>query len=331
MIPVDPRPSPTHRAAGRLFAALLAALGLSGPAVAETYRLGADDQVLGTTGSVTTRYEDTLTDVARRFGLGYEEIVRANPDVDPWLPGDGTEVVLPTRFVLPEHGGEGLVINLPEYRMYFIGGSREAREVRTFPISIGRMDWATPLGHSRIVAKVRKPSWYPPASVRQEYADDGRELARVVPPGPDNPLGDYALRLSIPGYLIHGTNRPAGVGMRVTHGCIRMYPEDIEWLFPQVAVDSSVRIVNQPYKLGWLADGLYLEVHPVLATAKAGGSERAGGSRGLTEITELYVRATRDRPASMDWERVDRVFRERRGVAVRVGTLAPVADVAAVK
>jgi L,D-transpeptidase ErfK/SrfK len=138
--------------------------------------------------------------------------------------------------------------------------------VMTYPMSIGRMDWETPLGRTRIVSKMRKPSWYPPASVLAEHEADGNPLPRVVPPGPDNPLGDYAMRLGLPSYLIHGTNRPAGVGMRVTHGCIRMFPEDIGYLFDLLGVDTRVQIINEPVKLGWDGEDLVLEVHRMLET-----------------------------------------------------------------
>jgi L,D-transpeptidase ErfK/SrfK len=294
---------------------LISILGaMSGPlAMADSYTLRQGDRVIGTVGAMRAEYEDTLADIGRRFGVGYDEIVRANPDVDPWLPGSGTEILLPTRFVLPHGVSKGLVINIAEYRMYYFRTDAEGSEVITFPISIGRQDWATPLGEARVVSKLRKPSWYPPQSVRDEHAAEGKVLDRVVPPGPENPLGEYAMRLNLPGYLIHGTNRPAGVGMRVTHGCIRMFPEDIEWLFPQVAVDTAVRIVNEPYKLDWLENELYLEVHPPLE------EDAELVERDLTPITELYVRITRDRPADIDWALVEQVFRERNGVAVRVG------------
>ncbi len=292
-------------------AATLCLLGM--PVNAEIFVLPEGDGVVGAFGTVEAAYEDTLTDIARRFGVGYEEIVRANPEVDPWLPGEGTVVSLPTQFVMPRASNTGLVVNIAEYRMYYFNRDGDQTTVATFPISIGRMDWATPLGRSAIVSKVKQPTWYPPASVREEYEAEGRTLARSVPPGPDNPLGDYAMRLSIPGYLIHGTNRPAGVGMRVTHGCIRMYPEDIEWLFPKTPVDTRVELVNQPYKLGWLGDSLYLEVHPPLD-----GDDHLAG-RGLTVITELYVQATRSRAAEVDWNLIDQVFGRRDGIPVRVG------------
>lgn len=235
---------------------------------AEIYELPPEGfDVIGVVSTIVARHEDTLVDIARRHGLGYEEIVRANPEVNPWLPGAGTEIVLPTRYVLPPGPREGVILNLAEYRMYYYPepGEGQTPVVMTYPISIGRMDWETPIGRTRIISKVRDPAWYPPKSVRAEHAAEGRPLPNIVPPGPDNPLGRFAMRLDIPGYLIHGTNRPAGVGMRVTHGCIRMFPEDIEHLFEKIDVRTPVRIINEPVKIGWFGDELVMEVHPVLA------------------------------------------------------------------
>lgn len=238
------------------------------PARAEIYELPPEGfDVIGAVSTIVARHEDTLVDIARRHGLGYEDIVRANPEINPWLPGAGTEIVLPTRYVLPPGPREGVILNLAEYRMYYYPkpGKGETPVVMTYPISIGRMDWETPLGRTRIISKVRDPAWYPPKSVREEHAAEGRPLPNIVPPGPDNPLGRFAMRLDIPGYLIHGTNRPAGVGMRVTHGCIRMFPEDIEHVFERIDVRTPVRIINEPVKIGWFGDELVMEVHPVLA------------------------------------------------------------------
>ncbi|MBT77706.1 MAG: L,D-transpeptidase family protein [Gammaproteobacteria bacterium] len=294
------------------------------------------DDLIGSPGHVTAVYADTLIDIARVHKLGYEEIRLANPGVDAWLPGEGTDIRLPTQFILPNAGRTGIVLNIAEYRMYYYFEINGDKQVRTFPISIGRMDWETPLGHASIVKKLKNPSWYPPQSIRDEWAADGRKLEAYVPPGANNPLGNHALRLSIPGYLIHGTNRPAGVGMRVTHGCIRMFPEDIKWLFAQVSVNTPVQIVNQPFKMGWSGDDLYLEVHPPLA--EGGASEEAADGEivpqsrdqatdaadgwSLTDITELYIQITRDRSAIVDWELVDTVFESRLGIPVRVGTFA---------
>ncbi len=294
-----------------LFPLSVAAFLFSEATVAASHVLPPPDiDVIGSTSTVKAREEDTLLDIARAHGLGYEDIVRANPDVDPWLPGEGTEVLLPTRFILPPGPREGIVLNLPELRLYYYRPTnpREVPVVETYPVSIGRMDWATPLGIAKVVNKVRNPAWYPPESIRQEHAEDGEILPKVVPPGPDNPLGGFAMRLSIPGYLIHSTNKPAGVGMRVTHGCIRMYPENIEELFDVVPVGTKVRIINEPYKVGWGVDSLYLEAHPPLDE----DAERAG--RDMTVITELLVKATSERNVAVDWERIGVIFEEANGV-----------------
>jgi L,D-transpeptidase ErfK/SrfK len=280
-------------------------------ALAASYVLPpADVDVIGAVTTVRAEHHETLLDIARAHDLGFEDIVRANPGLDPWIPGEGTEVILPTRFILPRAPREGVVLNLPELRMYYYPkpAKGETPMVVTYPISIGRMDWQTPMGETRIVRKVANPSWYPPESIRKEHAEDGRPLPKVVPAGPDNPLGAFALRLAIPGYLIHSTNKPAGVGMRVTHGCIRMYPEDIEVLFGNVAVGEKVLIVNQPYKVGWSLDGLYLEAHmPLEEDAETLGKD-------LTSVTEMLVAATSKRNGPVDWDRVRVIFEQADGL-----------------
>lgn len=269
--------------------------------------------LVGLDQSTVARFEDTLPDIARRYGLGYEEILVANPGADPWLPGDGREIQLPTRHILPAVAREDIVINLPERRLYYFPKPRSgpAAHVISHPISIGQMDWETPLGVTTIAAKIRNPTWYPPKSIREQHEADGDPLPEAVPPGPDNPLGDYAMRLGIPGgaYLIHGTNRPVGVGMPVTHGCIRMYPEDIESLFRLVKTGTRVHIVNQPLKTGWVDGVLYLEVHPPL---------EAGKSPDLTELTRLLVNATRARQLRINWPMAERTLTEARGIPVAV-------------
>jgi L,D-transpeptidase ErfK/SrfK len=186
--------------------------------------------------------------------------------VDVWIPGAGKRLTLPGRRILPPGPRDGIVVNLPEHRLYFYPKPRRGEKpaVITYPVSIGKMDWRTPLGETRIVSKVRNPSWYPPESVRKEHAERGDELPKVVPAGPDNPLGAFAMRLAVGGgsYLIHGTNNPLAVGMAVTHGCIRMYPEDIAALFPLVPVGTKVRLVNEPVKAAWAQGQLLIEVHP---------------------------------------------------------------------
>jgi len=237
------------------------------PVQADTYILPpADVDVVGFMQQVPASREETLLDIARRYDIGQNEILLANPDVDRWLPEDGSRVILPTRYILPDAERTGLVLNLPEMRLYYYpqAKSGETPVVITHPVSVGRMDWKTPLGVTKIVSKQVDPEWRPPQSIKDEHAKDGDPLPDVVRAGPDNPLGRYAMRLGIPGYLIHSTNKPYGVGMRVTHGCIRMYPEDIEKVFDDIPVGTPVRIINQPIKLGWLADSLFIELHPPL-------------------------------------------------------------------
>ncbi|MEJ2601829.1 MAG: L,D-transpeptidase family protein [Gammaproteobacteria bacterium] len=311
------------------FACAMMALAATSASQAEVFDLPGDgDTVVGQVTTVVSQEWDTLLDIARRHGLGYYDIVRANPEVDPWLPGDGTRVILPTRFVLPDVPWEGVVLNLPEYRMYYFPPADPdgARTVMTFPISIGRMDWETPLGMTRVTRKAKNPAWYPPESVRQEHEADGRSLPRVVPPGPDNPLGQFAMRLAIPGYLIHGTNKPAGVGMRVTHGCIRMFPEDIEFVFERIPVDTPVRIIDEPYKFGWYDGQLLMEAHPPLETVSSEGEESGGPEpvtvSPLTRLTRLFVSATEGREVEVDWGLVESVHVEADGVPRRIDSAA---------
>ena len=316
---------------------------LTSPSFAEIYGLPPEGyDVVGATSTITARYEDTLVDIARRHGVGYQDIVRANPDVDVWLPGEGTEIVLPTRFVLPPGPRHGIVLNLAEYRLYYFPQSTpgEPATVMTYPISIGRMDWETPLGVTTVIAKARNPTWYPPQSVRDEHAADGTPLPRVVRPGPDNPLGRFAMRLALPGYLIHGTNRPAGVGMRVTHGCIRMFPEDIEYLIQRVPIDTPVRIVNEPVKIGWFGDKLVMEVHPVLevelpqARGSVPGDELAGDAEAIAEAedviaaaakdlltyaTEQFIAATNTHAGRLDWLQVEAMVERSDGIPAAIG------------
>ncbi len=209
--------------------------------------------------------KDTLLDIARKFDIGQNEIILANPTVDRWLPGENTKVIIPNNHLLPKAPHDGLILNLAEYRLYYFSTNEEGtKTITTNPISIGRVDWDTPLGKTKIVAKTQNPVWIPPKSIREEHAAEGDILPDIYPAGPDNPLGLFALRLGVPGYLIHSTNKPYGVGMRVSHGCIRMYPEDIEKLFPQIKVGTAVYIINQIIKVGWFNKTLYIEVHPSL-------------------------------------------------------------------
>lgn len=303
---------------GLLIGAATSAWGSDDPARQALRVLEPGSEVVGELQFVYSRYEDTLIDIARAHGLGYHAIRNANPDVDAWLPGEGTRVVLPRLHVLPQGHRSGIVINLPEMRLYdYTPGDGQ---LMTYPISIGRMEWGTPLGTLRVIEKKEKPIWHPPASIREAFAERGEPLPARVPPGPDNPLGEFAMRLSNPSYLIHGTNWPQGIGMRATHGCIRLGPEDIEHLFGRIPVGTQVHIVNEPVKAGWSGDTLYLEAHPVLEELQDPGN--------LTPAVQAVVAATETRKAHIDWDAVKGVAGERTGIPQPVGVLDAQADTA---
>ncbi len=225
-----------------------------------------DQQVIGVPQVVFPGDADTLSDFAREYGLGYDELLEANPGVNPWLPGVNTPILLPTQYVLPDVPHEGIVLNIASKRLFYFPEMGEGQDqiVFTYPIGIGRVGWETPLGSTVVVSKAVNPSWWVPASVRREHAEIGNPLPRVVPPGPENPLGSRVLKLEMPGYLIHGTNQPYGVGMRVSHGCVRLYPENIEFLYELVMVGEPVMIINEPYLLGQQDGEWYFESHKPL-------------------------------------------------------------------
>lgn len=232
-------------------------------ALSEEYPLpSAGSNIIGKARLIESREDETLLDIAREYGVGHNEMIQANPDVDRWYPGNKTPVVIPTRYILPDTPRKGLVLNLPEMRIYYYPKGKNT--VVTYPVGIGRQDWETPRGKTYISEKKRNPTWTPPASIRAEHAAKGDILPAVVPAGPDNPLGTRALRLGLPSYLIHGTNKPYGVGMRVSHGCIRMRREDVEALFEIVPKGETVRIINQPLKIGRSNGQLFMEFHSPL-------------------------------------------------------------------
>jgi L,D-transpeptidase ErfK/SrfK len=310
------------RALGRVTAlGRIAALGAvmmlgSVAARAEVFPLGPDQDSIGAPGETRAGREDTLPDIARRNNLGFDEIVAANPGVDTWIPGAGTLVRLPSQHLLPDVQREGIVVNLPDGRLYYFHNDESGkRVVETYPISVGRMDWKSPIGITTIVRKEKNPTWYPPESVRETHMkEDGEVLPGAIPPGPDNPLGAYAMRLGIPGgaYLIHGTNKPVGVGMQITHGCIRLYPEDIEKLFAEVPVGMTVHLINQRIKTGWIDGALYLEVHKPL------DSQAPRDVADSTALTRIIVAATGERRVVIDWDAAERAFDEASGTPTRI-------------
>ncbi|MGM0983367.1 MAG: L,D-transpeptidase family protein [Pseudomonadota bacterium] len=225
------------------------------------YPLPESGNMVGEVYRVETREGQTLLDIGREHNIGYEEMRNANPEVSLWAPEPGTEVVIPARYILPPTQREGVVINLSELRLYYYPDIAEGEtpRVETYPIGIGREGFDTPLGVTETTMKLKDPAWYPPESVRQEARENGEPPPEVVPPGPDNPLGQHAILLDIPGYLIHGTNRPDGIGMRASRGCIRMMPETIEALFSRIDVGERVNIIDMPVKVGQEGERLYVQ------------------------------------------------------------------------
>src|ERR1051325_7555659 len=272
-----------HRRRGCSIAIALLAAWAAFPAAAAEYPLAPDQNVVGEIRRYTVKEGEVFADIARHFDIGYTALVTANPGVDPWLPGVGREITIPALHIMPDAPHQGVVINLAQWRLFYFppGGGR----VETFPLGLGVIGRKTPLGVTRVVSKEANPAWYPPASIRAERP----ELPGVVPAGPDNPLGAYALHLGWTSYLIHGTNKPDGVGRNVSHGCIRLYPEDIERVFNVVGVGTPVRA--------------------------------RGGEAGVRRAADHYAEA-------VDWNAVAQAARQRTGMPVRVAPRPP-ASVAA--
>jgi L,D-transpeptidase ErfK/SrfK len=266
-----------------------------------------NDGLVGEPVAMTVTYEDRFSSLAIKYDLGFEEIRHANPDVDPWIPGEGARVVLPTQFMLPPGPRDGIVINLPEYRLYYY--PRNAGTVLTFPIGIGRVGFQTPKTTTKVVAKIVNPSWYPTKSARVEHAELGDVLPTVVPPGPDNPLGHLAIQLSIPSYFVHGTNKPAGVGQRVSHGCVRLYPADIQSLADATPIGTAVRIIDAPIKVTWHEGTLWMEAHPPLE-----------GEPDMAKMTQIINQAVDGTNVTIDWTRAEEIARTSTGMPGPIST-----------
>ena len=260
----------------------------------------------------TTSYEDSLVDLARKYGLGYTEIVSANPGVDPWVPGKDKDILLPTAHIVPDGPRKGILINLADQRLYFF--REDGKTVDSAPLGIGNAGWDTPKGTTKVVRKKKNPTWYVPKSVRE----DQPELPAIVRPGPDNPLGSHAVYLGWPAYLFHGTNKPFGVGRRVSHGCVRLYPEDISRLFPDIKVGTAVTVIDQPMKLARIGNQLMMEIHP--NQEQADEVEQSGKLTPAkpAEFEFRLVQAAGDAADRIDWDKAKMAATERRGIPVPI-------------
>ncbi len=287
------------------------------------FKLADGDNMVGTIAAINTRENDVLPDIARHFGLGYNDISIANSAVSPWTPKPGSRVLLPVQFILPDSPHKGIALNLANMRLFYYP-KKQPDKVYTYPVGIGRQGWNTPMGLTSIVAKDANPSWYVPESIHREHAEKGDTLPKVVTSGPDNPLGLYAMRLGIPSYLIHGTNKPYGIGMQISHGCVQMYPEDIEVLFKKATVGMPVRIIHQPYLTAWQQDMLYLEAHePLPKWAKEKAKLKKQVIKQLHDISAK-------KSANVDWDKVERILQRSDGIPTPILVQSPdVAEISA--
>jgi L,D-transpeptidase ErfK/SrfK len=313
--PLDPIPAPEVAGAPLLPAPLY-------PTPAATHRFeinSAHDDVVGEVQVTFASKDDTLPDIARRFNVGYEEIARANPGVDPWLPGAGRQIVVPTQFVLPSAERKGIVVNVASMRLFYFPPAKpgERQVVYTHPIGIGKVGWSTPEGTTKVTAKEKDPVWRPTASIRAEHKKNGEILPAVVPAGPDNPLGRHKFTLGWPSYLIHGTNKPYGVGLRSSHGCLRLYPEDVARLFDMVPVGTQVTVVNQPFVFGWHNDQLYLQAFDVLEDDKRDWS-RAQPKLLAKTLTRRIQSELAARKETVNWTVVAGIASHPRGLPLSV-------------
>ena len=294
---------------------------LAAPVDTHKFELTDPNQdVIGTLQVTIAEKSDTLLDIARRFNVGYEEIERANPGVDIWLPGAGRRIVVPTQFVLPAAPREGIVIDVAALRLYYFPAHKAGTPlvVYTHPIGIGKDGWSTPEGVTKVTAHVKDPVWHPSEALRRDhFNDNGEVVPAVVPAGPDNPLGKYEFKLGWSSYLIHGTNKPYGIGLRSSHGCVRLYPEDIEKLYEMVPLGTPVHVVNQPFLFGWQDHQLYLQAYPILDDDKR--DWKHGQHTLMQRMLPQHVRAAMQREGvTIDWEHVAALTSAPRGVPVPV-------------
>jgi len=268
-----------------------------------------EDDVIGRLAIIRLEKGDTLPDIARHFSLGINTVSAANPGVDIWVPEAGERILLPLSFILPDTRRKGIVINLAAMRLFYFKGNGKLLAVSTYPVGVGTTERSTPMGQMYVRRKKFRPTWYVPASIAEDHRQKGDPLPPKVPPGPLNPLGEYALYLSKSGYLVHGTNKPASIGLRATNGCIRLYPEDIKRLFENTPVKTPVNIVNQPYLIGQRDGVVYIEVHTPFEESGTTALEKAFAKlRNIEKKSGL----------ALDWEKVTEIVTEARGIPVPI-------------
>ncbi len=273
------------------------------------FSVAKGDDVIGRLAFISLEKGDTLPDIARHFSLGINGVSAANPGVDIWVPEAGERIMLPLSFILPDAPRKGIVINLAAMRLFQFKGDSESLAVLTYPVGVGTEERPSPTGQMYVERKVIRPTWHVPASIAKDHRKKGDPLPATVLPGPQNPLGEYALYLSKSSYLIHGTNKPASIGLRATNGCIRLYPEDVKKLYENTPVKTPVCIVNQPYLLGQCNGVVYMEVHAPPEDLDA------------VEFDKIYTKLRnieKESGRTLDWSKVKKVLAEARGIPVPI-------------
>lgn len=298
--------------AAALFLACLPSLSFAG-----VYSVQPNVQVVGNVKTITASYADSLKDLSRNYNIGLENLKAANPGKNMYVPGDGAKITIPSQHIVPDNC-KGIYINQAERRLYYCptDGSR----VATYPISIGDEQTPTPRGKASVTAKMTNPTWHVPNSIYKEHIAKGKPISRIIPPGPDNPLGKYALKLSMSGYEIHGTNAPDGIGVRISHGCIRLYPEDIKSLYSMVTVGTPVMITHEPYKAGWSNGELYFEAHKPFRDFVGQGHNDMALAR------KVISKKINGRDVNVNWQLVEQMVNNPTGVPKVISTKGPVSN-----
>lgn len=279
-----------------------------------TFPIPKEGDIVGEIQTYTVRSGESLGEIGRRFDIGVYEMIEANPNMDPWVPTEGGVVVIPSQFILPKGPRTGIVVNLGEMRLYYY--QPDKAEVSTHPIGIGKTGWSCPLGQTTILRKKKDPTWTPPESIRKEHLEKGDVLPPVVAAGSENPLGRYAFYLGFDegAFLIHGSHRPGGVGVRSSHGCIRLLPEDIESLFNKVPIGTTVRIIHEPYKVGWHENHLYLEAHQPLS------EPHHASSKSVSHLEKVIEAAVREKEGGhlVNWDTAQVTAKDTQGYPVQI-------------
>jgi len=271
------------------------------------FSFAKDEDVIGRLAFVRLEKGDTLPDIARHFSLGINAISAANPGVDVWVPEAGGRIMLPLSFILPDAVRKGIVINLASMRLFHFKGGGKLQAVSTYPVGVGTEERPSPMGQMYVARKMYRPTWHVPASIAEDHRKKGDPLPSQIPPGPLNPLGEYALYLSKPTYLMHGTNKPSSIGLRATNGCLRLYPENVKKLYEQTPIHTPVSIVNQPYLIGQRNGVVYMEVHAPMENLET------------DELGKIYAKLKNIEKKSartLDWEKVKETLAEARGIPV---------------